>query len=62
MGGGDAAKRARRRDVDKAEVGEPWERVASCTIERALICQATHHATVASIAIRIKLSAARWIS
>ena len=36
---GDAAKRAGGRDVDKAEVGEPWERVPSRAIERALMCR-----------------------
>jgi len=35
----DAAKRAGGRDVDKAEVGEPWERVPSRAIDRALVCR-----------------------
>ena len=35
---GDAAKRARRGHVNKAEVREPWERVPSRAIDRALIC------------------------
>ena len=38
---GDAAKRAGGRDVDQAEVGEPWERVPSRAIERALMCGAS---------------------
>jgi hypothetical protein len=38
---GDAAKRAGAGHVNKAEVGEPWERVPSRAIDRALICPAS---------------------
>ena len=69
---GDAAKRARRGHVNKAEIGQPWERLPSRAIDRALICSASGSwqvrlrylftPNVASIAVAHQAERPRWIS